>query len=133
MYDCRDDFGLSIFLLAFFISIVGVLCYWLLFYDSLFVFWSLIFFFILSLGAGLIASKPRVKSWRVVIFTVDGSVFYVGRNLSWANAKILRDGAVKKFESDDVMLSIMCVNDNGRFGVRDFNKKNIVHIGWLED
>ena len=132
-----DNFW-SLFLLYVFGGLVGLLIGFVIFptsSDTNF-FWMFVWIFALALlFAGIfLISRPSVTTWRVIIATVDGSVFILGSGLSWSDAKVLRDNTVKLFDSKkESMVSVRCIYSDGVYGVRNFVKSNIIHIGWLED
>ena len=129
------DYGLTRFLFAFAFGLLCISFIHLIFLDVGMSLFLIALIFIVSSIIGILSSNTDhiIRSWRVVITTVDDGVYYLGRNLSWADAKKLRDDAVAMFESKDLMVSVKCTNTDGRYGVRSFVKSNIVHIGWLED
>lgn len=130
-----DEYGMSIFFLAlstslFFISVISFI-----FGDLSMTATLLIVMFIVSCLLGLLLARrdASIRYWCVVIVTADNGVYYAGRNLSWAEAKKLRDDLLERLKSKDLTLSVKCTNSDGCYGVRDFFKSKIIHIGWLED
>lgn len=131
----NDDFGLSIFFLALALSLFFISIIHLVLSDSNMTLFLICVMVVVSIILGVSTSRQDkiIRYWRVVITTVDDGVYYLGRNLSWADANKLRDDTLKKFESKSPTLSVKCTSSSGRYGVRNFVKSNIVHIGWLED
>jgi hypothetical protein len=132
----KDDYGLTMFLWAFGFGLFCISVIQLIFADVGLTLFLISCIFVVSALWGIGTSKQDVviKSWAVIICTVDDGSYYLGRDLSWNDAKKLRDATVKVFnDPKESMVSVKCWNSGGRYGVRNFVKSNIVHIGWLED
>ena len=134
----RDEFFGSRFILFFVAGLVGLLLVFIISPVAGLVPFMFIWIFVLAFtGASLLSLSSRsassVQLYFVSVCIVDGSVFVLGKNLSWNDAKVLRDDTVKLFNSSDSLLSVKCYNSNGVYGVRSFVKKNITHICWLEE
>lgn len=126
--------GLSHFFGVYCWSIVLSLILFVLTGDVRLLCINLIVLFVASIVLSILFfgfSKSGSKSYRVIISTVD-SVYIVGRGLSWDKAKELRDYLVCDYSTLDRLLIVKCTYGS-TYGVRAFNKQNIVHIGWLED
>jgi hypothetical protein len=131
-----DNYGLSMFLWLFSFSLFCIAIVHLIFSDvGLTLFLACITFIVSSLwGIGTAGGGDKIiRYWRVNIATVDGSVYVLDRHLSFADAQKLRDDTVAKFNNKNSTISVECKNSDGLYGTRNFNKVNIVHIGWLED